>query len=81
MLIARMGAGIDIDLKQLGLWLEAHVAGFSRHLCTGETRAIGAELILPVLRRDGSERECRFLIQIEEAGDGRAVYTARITPV
>ncbi len=28
MLIARMGAGIDIDLKQLGLWLEAHVAGF-----------------------------------------------------
>ncbi len=59
---------------------EAHVAGFSRHLSTGDARALGVELILPVLRADGTELDCRFLIDSEAAGGG-VVYRARITPL
>lgn len=59
---------------------EAHVAGFSRHLSTGDARALGVELILPVLRADGTEIDCRFLIQSETAAEG-VVYRAWITPL
>jgi PAS domain S-box-containing protein len=60
---------------------EAHVAGFSRHLSTGEARAIGINLRLPVLRADGAEVECYFLIESESTPSGRNVYVASITPV
>jgi hypothetical protein len=34
-----------------------------RHLATGDARALGVDLELPVLRRDGTEVACRFLIE------------------
>ena len=58
---------------------EAHVAGFTRHLTTGEAHAIGVELQLPVLRADGTELVCTFLIEARSTG-GRTVYVAWITP-
>jgi PAS domain S-box-containing protein len=60
---------------------EAHVAGFSRHLSTGEARALGVHLRLPVLTRAGQEVECEFLIESEPAPGGHVVYLAHITPV
>ena len=60
---------------------EAHVAGFSRHLSTGDARALGVELDLPVLRADGTEVDCRFLIESTPTPGGRVVYLAWITPV
>ncbi len=60
---------------------EAHVAGFSRHLSTGDARALGVELDLPVLHADGTEVDCRFFIESTSTPGGRVVYTARITPV
>lgn len=60
---------------------EAHVAGFSRHLSTGVARALDVPLRLPVLRADGSEVECEFLIHSEHAPTGRTVYVARIEPI
>ena len=60
---------------------EAHVAGFSRHLSTGDARALGVELDLPVLRSDGAEVACRFLIEATSTPSGRTVYVAEITPV
>lgn len=60
---------------------EAHVAGFSRHLSTGETRTIGTGLVLPVLRADGSEVSCSFLIETHPTPGGRQVYIAWIAPV
>lgn len=60
---------------------EAHVAGFSRHLNTGEAHVIGVPLDLPVLRRDGTEVMCRFLIERAQVGAGRAVYVAWIDPL
>jgi PAS domain S-box-containing protein len=60
---------------------EAHVAGFSRHLSTGDARALGVELRLPVLRADGTELDCRFHIESTPTPGGRVVYLAWITPL
>lgn len=60
---------------------EAHVAGFTRHLTTGESHVLGVELQLPVLKADGSEILCRFLIERDAAEGGRSVYVAWIDPL
>jgi PAS domain S-box-containing protein len=60
---------------------EAHVAGFTRHLTTGETHALGVTLELPVLRSDGTEVVCTFLVERAAAEEGRAVYVAWIDPI
>jgi PAS domain S-box-containing protein len=60
---------------------EAHVAGFTRHLTTGEAHVLGVPLVLPVLRADGGELRCRFLVEQRAAAAGRALYLAWIEPV
>ncbi len=60
---------------------EAHVAGFSRHLSTGETRLLGVPLELPVLAADGSEVVCGVLIERASDNPGRPVYVAWIDPL
>lgn len=60
---------------------EAHVAGFSRHLSTGEAHVIGVPIDLPILARDGSEVVCRFLIELAPPTTRRAVYVAWIDPI
>ena len=60
---------------------EAHVAGFSRHLSTGDARALGVDLQLPVLRADGTEVDCRFLIESTPTPGGTVVYLAWISPL
>ncbi len=59
---------------------EAHVAGFSRHLTTGEAHVLGVPLILAVLCRDGSEIRCRFMVERAPVNPGRSVYLAWIEP-
>ena len=59
---------------------EAHVAGFSRHLSTGESHILGVPLQLPVLRADGTEVACDYLVERAGAALGRALYLAWITP-
>jgi PAS domain S-box-containing protein len=59
---------------------EAHVAGFSRHLTTGEAHVLGVPLHLPVLRRDGSEVQCRFMVERAPINPGLSVYMAWIEP-
>jgi len=59
---------------------EAHVAGFTRHLTTGEAHALGVELDLPVLRADGTEVLCSFFIEAHRTPSGRAVYVSWVTP-
>lgn len=60
---------------------EAHVAGFTRHLTTGEAHVLGVPLTLPVLHNDGHEIPCRFLVEQAAPRNRRAVYLAWITPV
>jgi PAS domain S-box-containing protein len=60
---------------------DQHVAGFTRHLTTGEARVLGVELDLPVLRLDGQEVVRRFLIEQVITPGGRRVYVAWLDPV
>jgi PAS domain S-box-containing protein len=60
---------------------QQHVAGFTRHLATGQARALGVELDLPVLCADGSEVVRRFLIQADVDPTGRRVYVAWMDPL
>ena len=60
---------------------EAHVAGFTRHLTTGETHLLGTPLRLPALRADGTRVECDVLIERAPVTAGRPVYLAWIDPV
>jgi hypothetical protein len=60
---------------------EAHVAGFTRHLTTGEAHVLGLPLVLPVLRHDGTEVSCTFLIDQLQPVPGRFLYVASIDPV
>jgi PAS domain S-box-containing protein len=60
---------------------EAHVAGFTRHLTTGEAHALDVRLELPVLRADATEVDCEFFIQAHRSPSGRAVYIAWVTPL
>lgn len=59
---------------------EAHVAGFSRHLTTGEAHILGVPVIVPVLHADGHELTCRMLIERAPQSGGRSVYLAWIEP-
>ena len=58
---------------------EAHVAGFTRHLTTGEAHALGVPLDLPVLHKSGHEIMFSFLIERAATTPGRAVYVAWLT--
>lgn len=60
---------------------EAHVAGFSRHLSTGEAHVLGVEVEVPVLTRQGGEVDCRLLVDLAPPTTGRAVYLAWFDPV
>lgn len=60
---------------------EAHVAGFTRHLTTGEAHILGVPLTMPVLCADGSEISCRFLVERSTSTNGRPLYLAWIEPV
>jgi PAS domain S-box-containing protein len=60
---------------------EQHVAGFTRHLTTGESRVLGVALNLPVVRLDGVELVRRFYIEQVPASTGRHVYVAWLDPV
>ncbi|HKG50367.1 MAG TPA: ATP-binding protein [Actinomycetales bacterium] len=60
---------------------ELHVAGFIRHLATGESRVLGVRVNLPVLRLDGREMLCCLQIEQLTAPPGRQVYVARMEPL
>jgi PAS domain S-box-containing protein len=59
---------------------EAHVAGFSAHLSTGQAHVLGVPLRLPALHADGTEIDCRYLVEAVAADAGRSVYLAWIEP-
>jgi PAS domain S-box-containing protein len=59
---------------------EAHVAGFSAHLSTGQAHVLGVPLRLPALHADGMEIDCRYLVEAVPAAAGRSVYLAWIEP-
>jgi PAS domain S-box-containing protein len=59
---------------------EAHVAGFSAHLSTGQAHVLGVPLHLPALHADGREIACKYLVEAVPTTSGRSVYLAWIEP-
>ncbi len=59
---------------------EAHVAGLTRHLSTGQAHALRVDLQLPVLHADGTEVLYDFWIDTDRSRSGQAVYVAYISP-
>jgi len=59
---------------------ESHIAGFTRHLLTGDSTILDSEVRVPALRRDGTEVDVLLLVRREHAADGRPVFTATLRP-
>ena len=60
---------------------EAHIAGFSRHLSTGDAHIVGVPLRIPVLHATGSQTLCDFVLERAPVGSGRSLFLAWIEPV
>ena len=59
---------------------EAHIAGFTRQLVTGQGRLIGKEVEVAALRRDGSEVRVALHLAREDLGD-RTLFVASLHAV
>lgn len=59
---------------------EAHLAGFSRSVVSGEGALLGVPLALPALRADGSEVPVTLTLARHAARQGRHVYLGVLAP-
>jgi anti-sigma regulatory factor (Ser/Thr protein kinase) len=61
---------------------EAHLAGFTMHLLTGNGTMLDTPVTVPVLRSDGTERSVQLTVHEEHvAADGRPVFIAEFATV
>ena len=60
---------------------QAHLAGFTMHFLSGRAPLIDRTVVVPALRRDGSEVEVSLTIHRARSDDGRAVFVADLAPV
>ena len=59
---------------------DAHLAGFTRYIATGQARLIGKAVTVPALRGDGSEVDVTLRLQARAAGGGRTLFVAVLEP-
>jgi PAS domain S-box-containing protein len=59
---------------------QAHVAGFTMFLLVGRRPLLDREVVVPALRRDGTEVEISLLVR-EQSIDGRSVLLGELSPV
>ena len=59
---------------------QAHLAGFTLHFLTGRSPLLGNAVVVPALRRDGTETMLELTIRAEHVPHGRAVFTAELLP-
>lgn len=57
---------------------QAHLAGFTMHFLSGRALLVGRTVIVPALRRDGSEVEVELTIRTDRTDDGRTLFVADI---
>jgi PAS domain S-box-containing protein len=57
---------------------QAHLAGFTLHFLTGRDALIGKPVIVPALRRDGTETEVELTVNAEPVGNGRCLFVAEL---
>ncbi len=57
---------------------QAHLAGFTMHFLSGRALLVGRTVVVPALRRDGSEVEVELTIRTDRTDDGRTLFVADI---
>lgn len=57
---------------------QAHLAGFTMHFLSGRALLVGRTIVVPALRRDGSEVEVELTIRTDRTDDGRTLFVADI---
>jgi PAS domain S-box-containing protein len=57
---------------------QAHLAGFTLHLAIGRSPLLDRPVVVPVLRRDGSETMIELTVRSEALGAGRHVFVATV---
>lgn len=57
---------------------QAHLAGFTMHLLTGRAPLVGHTVVVPALRRDGTETAVELTIGVEHTPDGGAVFVGTL---
>jgi PAS domain S-box-containing protein len=57
---------------------QAHVSGFTMYLLVGRRPLLDRVVVVPALRRDGTEVDVELNVRAEAAGDGREVFLAGI---
>lgn len=55
---------------------QAHLAGFTLHLTLGRSPLLGRPVVVPALRRDGTETNVLMTIDAEQLAGGRHVFVA-----
>lgn len=55
---------------------QAHLAGFTMHFLSGRAPLVDRAVVVPALRRDGSEIEVWLTIHRDRSEDGRVVFVA-----
>jgi PAS domain S-box-containing protein len=58
---------------------QAHLAGFTLHLFAGRQPLLGQRVVVPALRRDGSEVVVVLLVEAVSLPGGRHVFVAELT--
>ena len=59
---------------------QAHVAGLTLYLLVGRRPLIGTTVVVPALRRDGSEVEVELTVRDQGVGDGESILLAELRP-
>jgi PAS domain S-box-containing protein len=59
---------------------QAHLAGFTMHSLSGRALLVDRTVVVPALRRDGSEVNVAMTIHLDRTEDGRTVFVADIEP-
>jgi PAS domain S-box-containing protein len=59
---------------------QAHLAGFTLHFVNGRGPLLGDTVVVPALRRDGTEVQISLSVQSVPAPHGRTVFTAVLAP-
>lgn len=57
---------------------QAHLSGFTLHFLTGRDALIGKPVIVPALRRDGTETEIELTVKVESVDNGRCLFVAQL---
>lgn len=57
---------------------QAHLAGFTLHLSNGRSPLLGRTVVVPVLRRDGTELAVELLVESHRQPAGRHMFVARM---